>query len=105
MGNASPERAKQYNRGCYRRISPPAPKGRKNPNKLLFSIIIQIDNKKGGFLRLFYSNHSNSYFTGTFFKVSTMNFQNFSTDAMFTLSTGECGCSMVGPNEIISQLG
>ena len=47
----------------------------------------------------------NSYFTGTFFKVSTKNFQNFSTDAMFTLSTGECGCSIVGPNEIISQLG
>ena len=47
----------------------------------------------------------NTYFFGIFFSTSRVKSQNFCTVAMFTFSSGECGKRMVGPNEIMSQLG
>ena len=45
------------------------------------------------------------YLAGMFFKVALRYSQNFSTEAMFTRSSGEWGEHKVGPKEIISQLG
>ena len=45
------------------------------------------------------------FFLGMFFRSATMKSQNLPTLSMLTRSSGECGCMMVGPKEIISQFG
>ena len=45
------------------------------------------------------------YFSGTASRVATSRRHDFSTEAMPTASSGECGCVMSGPNEIMSMSG
>ena len=45
------------------------------------------------------------YFSGTASRVATSRRHDFSTEAMPTASSGECGCLMSGPNEIMSMSG
>ena len=40
-----------------------------------------------------------------FSSTAVTNFQAFSTVSILTLSSGECGCTMVGPMDTISQFG
>ncbi len=56
-------------------------------------------------LYYFCSNRKQIYFTGAFFKTSTRKSQNFCTEGMLTRSSGEWGERIVGPKEIMSQLG
>ena len=45
------------------------------------------------------------YFSGTASRVATSRRHDFSTEAMPTASSGECGCLMSGPKEIMSMSG
>ena len=45
------------------------------------------------------------YFSGTASRVATSRRHDFSTEAMPTASSGECGCVMSGPKEIMSMSG
>ena len=45
------------------------------------------------------------YFSGTASRVATSRRHDFSTEAMPTDSSGECGCVMSGPKEIMSMSG
>ena len=45
------------------------------------------------------------YFSGTASRVATSRRHDFSTEAIPTASSGECGCLMSGPKEIMSMSG